>query len=51
MEMETEDDVAMEGDMHDSSIGAATIVTANKLQLVNDNVEMVVLGKGPEAPQ
>ncbi|KAF8270626.1 PHD-zinc-finger like domain-containing protein [Lactarius quietus] len=53
MEMETEDDKAMEGDTHDydSSIGAATIVTANKLQLVNYNVETFVLENGPAAPQ
>ncbi|KAI9451944.1 hypothetical protein BJY52DRAFT_1295769 [Lactarius psammicola] len=51
MEMETEDDVAVEGDMHVTSTGAATIV-ADELQLaVNDNVEMAVLEMEPTAPQ
>jgi hypothetical protein len=52
MEMETEDDVAMEGDMHDSSTAAGTIVTENlaeNLQPDNYNVETTVLEKVPIA--
>ena len=52
MEMETEDEVAGEGDMHVSSTGAATIVTNDELQLaVDHNVEMAVLEKELAAPQ
>ena len=48
MEMETEDDVAMEGDMDVSSTGAATIVT-DKLELVDYIVETTVSEKEPAA--
>ncbi len=42
MEMETEDDIAMEGEMHASSSGAVTVVT-DELQLaVNDDVNVEV---------
>lgn len=51
MEMETEDDVAVEGDMQVSSSGAATIVTDELQPAVNVNVEMVVLEKEPATPQ
>lgn len=46
MEMETEDDVAMEGDMHDSYAAAGTIVT-DKPQPENYNLETMVLEKDP----
>jgi hypothetical protein len=46
MEMETEDDVTMEGDIDVSPAGAATIVT-DKHEPVNDNVETDVLSKEP----
>lgn len=45
MEMETEDDVAMEGDMHVSSTAAGTIVAA-EIQSENHNV---ILQKDPIA--
>ncbi len=51
MEMETEDDVAMEGDTYVSSTGATTIVTDELQPAVNDNVEVAVLEKEPTAPE
>jgi hypothetical protein len=48
MEMETEDDVAMEGDMHVSSTAAGTIVT-DELEPEYYNVETTVLEKDPIA--
>jgi hypothetical protein len=48
MEMETEDDVAMDGDMHDSSTAAGTIVT-DEPQPENYNVETTGLEKEPIA--
>lgn len=43
MEMETEDDVAVEGNMHVSFTGSATIVSNDDPQLtVDDNVEMAL---------
>ena len=51
MEMETEDDVAVEGDIHVSDTGAATIVTDNKPQLAEDDVKMAVPENELEAPQ
>ncbi|KAH9046032.1 PHD-zinc-finger like domain-containing protein [Lactarius hengduanensis] len=51
MEMETEDDVAVEGDMHATSIAEATNVTDELQPVANDNVEMAVLEKEPTAPQ
>lgn len=51
-EMETEDDVVVEGDMYVSSAGAAANIVADELQpAVNDDVKMAVLEKELAAPQ
>lgn len=49
MEMETEDDVAVEGDMIN---GAARIITDNEFQqAVDDNIKMTVPEKELVVPQ